>query len=284
MVFLIWATVSAVLLARLPISAATTANPLPASPALAASIEAFNERRFICSAISEITSASCPMFSTTFEFAILSSRLCSNLFDKVLADSKDFWLFWLTISALFLISSAIFRLCPASCASKLTFDNTSSEEAFTSWVAALVESIEELISFMNSLICSNFSSRVFEDDFSTSLFFPISTEWSLIFWITPLLLSYILLSELLILPSSSSDVTLICSTLKSPSANEPAKSFTLLILFEILFTIIATLKIVATSAISATTIMTVIILLIGVTNSLSGNWSKSFQPVKSIVA
>ena len=34
---------------------ATTANPLPASPALAASIEAFKESKFVCDAISSIS-------------------------------------------------------------------------------------------------------------------------------------------------------------------------------------------------------------------------------------
>lgn len=40
--------------ARLPISPATTANPFPASPTLAASIEAFKDRRFemMCNVIS----------------------------------------------------------------------------------------------------------------------------------------------------------------------------------------------------------------------------------------
>jgi len=39
----------------LPISSATTAKPLPASPARAASIDAFNDKRFVSSAISPIT-------------------------------------------------------------------------------------------------------------------------------------------------------------------------------------------------------------------------------------
>ena len=40
--------------AREEISLATTANPLPASPALAASIEAFKDNRFVCWAIEVI--------------------------------------------------------------------------------------------------------------------------------------------------------------------------------------------------------------------------------------
>ena len=40
--------------AKEPISEATTANPFPASPARAASMEAFNANRFVWSAISSI--------------------------------------------------------------------------------------------------------------------------------------------------------------------------------------------------------------------------------------
>lgn len=41
---------------RLRISSATTANPLPCSPARAASMDAFRESRFVCPAIEEISS------------------------------------------------------------------------------------------------------------------------------------------------------------------------------------------------------------------------------------
>lgn len=47
----ILATESALFFASVPISEATTAKPLPASPALAASIEAFKDKRFVSSAI-----------------------------------------------------------------------------------------------------------------------------------------------------------------------------------------------------------------------------------------
>ena len=50
--------------ASLPISSATTANPLPASPALAASIEALSERRFVCVAILAIPSTFSFMLET----------------------------------------------------------------------------------------------------------------------------------------------------------------------------------------------------------------------------
>ena len=55
--------------ARLPISSATTANPLPASPALAASIEALSARRLVWAAILLIPST----FSLTLLTAILVS-------------------------------------------------------------------------------------------------------------------------------------------------------------------------------------------------------------------
>ena len=45
--FLIVSAVVEELFARLPISLATTANPRPASPALAASIDAFKDKRFV---------------------------------------------------------------------------------------------------------------------------------------------------------------------------------------------------------------------------------------------
>jgi hypothetical protein len=44
------------------ISSATTAKPLPASPALAASIAAFNASKLVCSAITFILSTISPIF------------------------------------------------------------------------------------------------------------------------------------------------------------------------------------------------------------------------------
>jgi len=58
----IWFTVSSDCCASLPISSATTANPFPASPARAASIEAFRESRLVCSAIPPISSAASLIF------------------------------------------------------------------------------------------------------------------------------------------------------------------------------------------------------------------------------
>ena len=59
-------------------SSATTAKPLPASPALAASMAAFKANRFVCSAIPEIASTIFPIslerspkVSTTLELAVI---------------------------------------------------------------------------------------------------------------------------------------------------------------------------------------------------------------------
>ena len=64
---LIWAAISsvalAVWLARLLTSDATTAKPLPASPARAASIVALRARRLVCSAISLIRLTISPILS-----------------------------------------------------------------------------------------------------------------------------------------------------------------------------------------------------------------------------
>ncbi len=49
--------------ARLLISSATTANPLPASPALAASIAAFKAKRLVCSVIELMVSTILPILT-----------------------------------------------------------------------------------------------------------------------------------------------------------------------------------------------------------------------------
>ena len=51
-----------VFLARFPISLATTAKPLPASPALAASMDAFNASKLVDVAISSIILTVLPIF------------------------------------------------------------------------------------------------------------------------------------------------------------------------------------------------------------------------------
>jgi len=66
------------------ISVATTAKPLPACPALAASMEAFNDNRFVCAVISEISStallmdamASLVAFTCTIISVIMSEEVC----------------------------------------------------------------------------------------------------------------------------------------------------------------------------------------------------------------
>ena len=57
-------------------SSATTAKPSPCSPALAASIAAFRARRFVCSAISSMTSTILPMSSALAPSAAIVSAEC----------------------------------------------------------------------------------------------------------------------------------------------------------------------------------------------------------------
>ena len=77
-------------------SSATTANPLPYSPALAASIAAFNASRFVCSVISVIATSTPCIFLASFANNNILRPGCSNCeFAGVndLADMSigDFW-------------------------------------------------------------------------------------------------------------------------------------------------------------------------------------------------
>jgi hypothetical protein len=55
------------------ISSATTAKPLPASPALAASIDALSARRFVCAAIFKIFSVSFAISFTDLDASTASA-------------------------------------------------------------------------------------------------------------------------------------------------------------------------------------------------------------------
>ena len=76
MISLILPTVVDVWAASVPISPATTANPFPASPALAASIEAFNASRFVWLEISRIACVNWLIFSTAFACSMAASVFC----------------------------------------------------------------------------------------------------------------------------------------------------------------------------------------------------------------
>src|SRR6267142_1235892 len=72
--------------ASLRTSEATTAKPLPASPARAASIAAFSARRLVCSAISLISSSTSPIFwlrspsdSGRARLGVVGDRRCRRL-------------------------------------------------------------------------------------------------------------------------------------------------------------------------------------------------------------
>ena len=64
---------------------ATTANPLPASPALAASMLAFKAKRLVCSAMEAMTLLACPMapalslvlYNIIYLFRSLAALLCN---------------------------------------------------------------------------------------------------------------------------------------------------------------------------------------------------------------
>ena len=225
-VFWICPTASAVLVAKDPISDATTANPLPASPARAASIDAFKDKRLICSAISEMTFAISSILLTTFAFSILSARRSSNCFANVLADSKDLRLVSPTSLARPRISCAIAVLFCVSSAKRLTLESTSSVEALTSSVAALVVIIALLTSSIFFLISAKFSDNSVVALRNFVLASSISVACSAILLITSLLLSYMAFKEPPMTPSSSWVFTCIGSTVKSPSAKDPAKALT----------------------------------------------------------
>ena len=77
--FWIWTAVSSVVVASLPISSATTAKPLPASPALAASILAFKASKLVWSVILIISSANVPICLTSCERLSFSVKDFDNL-------------------------------------------------------------------------------------------------------------------------------------------------------------------------------------------------------------
>ena len=66
--------------AKLRTSSATTANPRPCSPALAASIAAFKASKFVCSAMALMTSITDPILSLSCLSCLICSLVCSMLF------------------------------------------------------------------------------------------------------------------------------------------------------------------------------------------------------------
>ncbi len=75
-------------------SFATTANPLPASPARAASISAFNARMFVCSAMelmTRMTLSICSLLSPSWRMAVLASLATRTAVAATSAASCAFW-------------------------------------------------------------------------------------------------------------------------------------------------------------------------------------------------
>ena len=133
-------TFSADCFARLAICSATTANPFPASPALAASIEAFNASKSVWSAISLIRFAASLIFcADSFVFAAWSyiSRICVLVTSLIPTSSSNVFV---DVSFNVCISCALLSKCSTSfsvCTMPLPMASTSS-------VAALVYSACEV--------------------------------------------------------------------------------------------------------------------------------------------
>ena len=101
------------LVAKVPISLATTAKPFPASPARAASIEAFKERRLVCVAIAVIPSTFSLITSTASFVASIALLISSILLD---VSSLDFWRLSIEVDVVFEAFSI------SSAASEITTD------------------------------------------------------------------------------------------------------------------------------------------------------------------
>ena len=88
-------------MARLPISGATTEKPLPASPALAASILAFNASKLVWEEIAIIASVNSLILDTDFASSIVFSVFLQTI------NKYSFFFDYMTLSrALFAILTA----------------------------------------------------------------------------------------------------------------------------------------------------------------------------------
>ncbi len=143
-------------------SSATTANPLPCSPALAASIAAFSASRLVCCAILPIVSAIIFMLSTTFPSSMAFSILFCFISYKFLVSVIAFSLLFLTSVALPLNSFAL--LLPS-----IAFEDNIFILESTSWTDALISSVVALDSCIPAVILFTASSiaSALEDTSST---------------------------------------------------------------------------------------------------------------------
>ena len=135
----IWRPISSVALAVCPArfltSLATTAKPLPASPARAASIVAFSASRLVCAAISEIRVTTSPirvMASDRVEMV----RCVYSLFSTALLLTVLPWLTCVAISRMDAVS------CSTAEATVSALLSACSAAAATSWLLAITRSAD----------------------------------------------------------------------------------------------------------------------------------------------
>ena len=129
--------------AREEISVATTAKPRPASPALAASMFAFNESRFVWEAISEIISVDALIFITEAFVAFVwapNSLTAWTVFWLILFRCSKILMAWLLVSfiiwALFSSSMAFSLACETS--SPIVTISCSAFKVSSAWLPAPV--------------------------------------------------------------------------------------------------------------------------------------------------
>ena len=120
-------------------SEATTAKPLPASPARAASIVAFNASRLVLAAISPIMSATAPMRATWSFSASIVVRVSLPAATARPTIALD-WATWLPISRIEALS------CSAALATVCALANACAEAVAALWAELPVRAAEALIS------------------------------------------------------------------------------------------------------------------------------------------
>jgi len=133
-------------LLKLRISLATTAKPFPASPALAASIEAFNASKLVFEVMPSIVLVSSFTFSNSF---LKSSRICSTCFERSAI--------LLVVSTTSTSSPALTLACSTDAPIRSTTCSIRSATPLTCVSMTFVISMEERVfSFKTPLLASRF--------------------------------------------------------------------------------------------------------------------------------